>query len=261
MNIRLAQFGDIDALRSLAYSSFDARYIDKMIYGCDGIERYLKMCLSQEDAISDTVIYVCEIKREVCGFVHFKRDLFNGILYLNYICVHVDFRGRSIASHLLLHSVSHESGFEKIVLDVFLRNSVALAWYEKLGFCQVKERRWLIYDIKDAGSGYGSFSSLAHTKLSQSTFGFSQLGLETRLGVYKVGLLGHLYYRTFDNKIIYDDAALSSLARLAPSRRLIVITDQPVSDSDVEFFDVSFNMFAFLQPVMERLKAMLFRNG
>jgi len=255
MNIRLAQLGDVGALRSLAYSSFDAKYINKMIYGCFGMHRYLEMCLAQENATSDAVIYVCELDSKLCGFVHFKRDAFSGTLYLNYICVDYAFRGKNIASQLLLYALLQESsGFEKVVLDVFSTNTVALMWYEKLGFCEVKKRYWLVHDIEDTGSGYGYFSGFAHANLSQSVFGFSQFGLETKLGIYKIGMLGDLYYRVFDSAIVFDKAALSSLAKLDPSRRLLLIVDRPDCNSGEECFDTSFNMSACLPLVLEKLK-------
>ncbi|WP_312381565.1 GNAT family N-acetyltransferase [Stutzerimonas balearica] len=255
MNIRLAQLGDVKALCSLAYSSFDTQYIKKMIYGCFGMHRYLEMCLSQEDETSETVIYVCEIDGELCGFVHLKREAFSGTLYLNYICVDSSFRGKNIASTLLLFALLQESsGFEQIALDVFSTNMFALRWYEKLGFCEVKKKYWLICDIEDAGSGYGYISGFAHAKLSQDVFGFSQFGLGTKSGVYNIGMLDNFYYRIFDRSILLDKAALSTLAKLDPRRRLLLIADRPDCELSGEYFDTSFNMSARLSIVLEKLK-------
>ena len=79
--------------------------------------------------------WVAEIQERVVAFVlaYQKKPLIGHIVTLD---VHPDFRRQSIGCHLMDRAEQRlrERGAERIILEVGVRNDVALRFYEKMGY-------------------------------------------------------------------------------------------------------------------------------
>ena len=225
---RKAERKDLIQIGKLIRSGFSPRYIEMMIWGCRGAEKYLADLIDIENTICDISNYVGIIDDKIVAVTQLKRNISDRTLHLNYICTDQAYRKKNVGSKLLLHSITEESNiFEHMALDVFLDNAIASRWYSDLGFNALATREWLVISTKILDSRVGYVSGLPQSNCCFEEYGFSQFMLSTDKGNYSIGILGENYYRLADVKIIEDLVGISTLFKLAPNREILLIAENP----------------------------------
>lgn len=235
---RQAEREDLSDIVNLIKGAFSPRYIEMMIWGCRGIEKYLADLIDSERELCDISNYVATVGDKVVAVAQLKRNPADRQLYLNYICTDYVHRRSNIASKLLLHSIVEEpDNFDVMALDVFVDNSIARKWYSDIGFGPVFTKQWIVAEGMASDSCNGYISGFPQSDRCFAEYGFSQFTLTTESRSYSIGLLGEDYFRISDGKIFQDLAAISTLAKFAPTRKLLLIAADPVVDNAMLHFN------------------------
>ena len=128
--IRRAELSDIEVLKDLEKKCFD-----------EHIRENFEFVLTSKNQL----IYVCEKvdkdKKEIVAYAGFSISYEQADVLS--VCVHEDFRRRSIA-YVLLDSLMEELkeiGVMSVFLEVSEDNAAAQKLYEKLGFIKISERK------------------------------------------------------------------------------------------------------------------------
>ena len=258
---RRAERQDLIQIVQLIKEAFPPHYIEMMIWGCDGIEKYLADIIDLGHELCDISNYVATVGDRVVCITQMKRNPAARQLCLNYIGTHAGYRKNNIASKLLLHSIANEENlFENIILDVFIDNEIAKKWYSDLGFHSVLKKQWVIAENKILYPRIGYISGMPQSDRCFREYNFSQMTLITDLKAYSVGLLGKNYFRISDPIIFKDLMALSTLAKFAPNRKILLIAESPLTqDMHVPFINItatvqmSMGIMALIQNVQNKL--------
>ena len=242
MKIRFAQLADAQEITLLTKAGFTKELLSAMIYGCSGIDDFLKSQISIPLGIADTVYIVAESDGVVVGFVEFR--IYVESIFLNYIGISPLIRQQGLASKLLRQAVLLvRNKHHKIMsLDVFSDNIVAKKWYEKLGFTAEFNTGW--YKISQAINGdkdveQAKVSGFTQARLCYKKFGFSQFTITTNSGSYAVGMLGQEWFRVTQIQLLSDAAALSCLNSIDSDRNILGLfrdTDQDKLPKDAVCF-------------------------
>lgn len=222
--VRPARAEEAEAIVALVRSGFDPDLLRFMIYGCDGIERYVAHQINAPAALADTVYLVAVAAERVVGCVELRMTA-DGI-FLNYICTDPAVRGRGLAGRLLGESLGMvPRGPHGVMhLDVFESNRAAGEWYERLGFRRDWTTVWSDIPVGGAGEAVPArVSGYPQAKASQEAYGFSSFGLATPSGTYQVGCLGNDWFRVTQPELLADSAALSALHRFDSRRRILAL--------------------------------------
>jgi GNAT superfamily N-acetyltransferase len=222
MLIRPAIDTDSEFIVQLIQQSFDAHILDAMIYGCHGIENYVRACILAPDKITDTVYFVAENDHRIVGCIELR--LIGKVIFLNYICTEKKIRHKGLGSELLRKAIQliGTTSYDKMSLDVFHDNLVAKTWYEKLGFISEYDTVWWSIPMVDHPNAVkGKISGIAHANVSLREFGFSQFSLSTETTSYNVGKMGCDWFRISQEGLLNDDQALATLYQLEPARKIL----------------------------------------
>lgn len=131
---------EMDKIISLHQDIFvDSPLKNKLIYFVPNFRVYLKEII--EDSKHDFV-FIAKLNNSIEAFIHFK--LLNDTVFLNNICVSGNLQGSGVGKMLLKYGLDllNQETFSFFSLDVFLSNSKALKWYEKLGLNVQSSREW-----------------------------------------------------------------------------------------------------------------------
>lgn len=227
LQVRFAEKKDIGAIVRLVREGFPKHIIDRMIYGADGIGKYIEIHL--EEKSSETRYIITEKEGQVAGFVEYR--CLPDSLVLNYIVIDLEFRGKGLASLLLKESIRllNPAGC-RIILDVFDYNTTALRWYEKFGFKPTGTSYW--YDLK-----FGELEKRGNevyiVNFPQAcslyrNFGFSMLTLRSGRQYYNVGILGRHWLRITQKELLSDLDVLLFLAQKYPKRKYFALLPEKI---------------------------------
>lgn len=253
----IASAHEADRIVKLIRHSFPSDIVDKTIYGCPGIAKYIANHISADSRMSDTVFIVARIGSEVIGCAEFRRML--NALWLSYIAVDPEYRGCGVARGLLrwaIERIATPHPLEKMFLDVFAFNSVALSWYERLGFRCCASRRWYEIPLTVDSPANAIVGGLAQANELQLQFGFSQLKVTTPAGNYDVGRLHSTFFRLSRPEAVMDRDLMGALKAMDPDRLLLVqlaAGSEPPILSGQESFLTSHNMEGTICGIRERL--------
>ena len=222
MLIRPAVATDAHFIVQLIQQSFDPQMLKAMVYGCYGIDSYVKHCILTHENLSDRVYVVAEEDDRVVGCIELR--LIGETVFLNYICTHANVCHKGLGRALLREAIQliGPSSYKKMSLDVFHDNLVAESWYERLGFTGEYDIIWWSIPIPVCEIvAPGKISGIAQAAVCQREFGFSQFSLNTTTASYSVGRLGSDWYRIFQEVLLNDNQALSTLHKLESGRRIL----------------------------------------
>ena len=147
IDTRSAKARDVKHIVATVAGAFPADLTKLTIYGCEGVERYVKAVIDSSDSSSENRFNVAT-SRGVLVAACELRDLHNGV-HLNYIAVAPTHRGSGVGRQLLTQGLrDHAIGEDAILsLDVFEDNLLALAWYERLGLMRASTTDWWIQQL------------------------------------------------------------------------------------------------------------------
>lgn len=226
MNIRLAAPAEARTIADLMRGSFDPATLALTVYGCSGIVRHLRARMRLPLPMSDCRHLLAFADGLPAGFAETR--LLPAAICLNYIAVAREYRGARNADRLLARALDMAAarGRETVLVDVFASNTVSRNWYEKLGFGMQAETAWWSLPLarhrgRPEAGGQCRADRLLEAQACDRLYGFSHFDLITPRATYRIGRLGHRWFRTCDPGLLDDECALACLALLEPGRSLL----------------------------------------
>jgi Acetyltransferases len=210
---------------------------------------------------SDTLHTVAHDMEGLAGCVEIRR--LPRELCLNYIAVAAAGRARGLGRALLLAALEAPEcqGYERLILDVFEFNTVALNWYQRLGFAVRHQTDWYVLPpLQTAGTSWHTLEGFPQAEAAHERFGFSQFRLVTHNGNYAVGRLGTAWFRLTQPGALADVDVLPALARVDAHRRVLFLTKQgedPGLPSDTEKRLTTISMVIAVHQLRAKLRASL----
>lgn len=223
VQLREARPEDAARIVDLVRGGFNAELVQAFIYGCHGIEGYVRSLIEDRGRGVDTWYVVAESAGSVVGCIE-MRDL-AGRLCLNYVAVDAALRSARLGSQLLRHAIAGHAPEDALVLDVLEHNEVARRWYAALGMTQEGSTEWLTAPLPgDPGSAHAArLSGFPQARLLQAQLGFSLFQVACGGRRYDVGMLGQRWFRVTSSEALADEALGSALRRIDANRQLLAL--------------------------------------
>ncbi|WP_455668051.1 GNAT family N-acetyltransferase [Phocaeicola sp.] len=219
-NIRFALKKDIDSIVLLMRSGFPY-IIDKIIYGCSGINNYV------EDNLSNSVYayMVVTLKDKVEGAIEYR--IADTVVILNYIVLGESLRGRGYANDILERSLNLLPRKDRFVLDVFMTNKIAINWYLKQGFKETGTTVWneIFLSRTHVNEKYEVCNYLKNND-KYVRYGFSFFEFQDDNQCYSVGIMGKNWIRITDLELLCQIEPLEFIKKKFPERGFFMIADQ-----------------------------------
>lgn len=224
LELRRATIDDATAIVDIIRSGFAPALLDKFIFGCAGISRYVREQIIASDQDGDTRFTVAARGGTPIGCCELRR--LRDRLFLNYIAVLPDARSAGLGRRLLHAGIERTAGasHSSISLDVIEDNRVAVDWYRSLGFERSHATEWWELPIEASSVDTGAcVTGLPQAAACQEAFGFSRVTVTTATGTWEVGLLGTHWFRITEPGALGDPSLLATLHRLDPARELLAL--------------------------------------
>jgi GNAT superfamily N-acetyltransferase len=227
MEIRLARADDAIGIVSVIRNGLASSLLEKIIYGCSGVTKYVYDLIKLPVFLSDTIYIVAVAEDQVVGCVELR--FFRDEIFLNYIGVHSNFKSRGIGNRLLKAALNkiNQDRYTKMRLDVFSYNTIARTWYESLEFQHEYSIGWWdipIWELDDSASPI--IKGYPQAQVCQEKFGFSQFSLITQNGEYSVGRIGHNWFRLTQLNALMDSGVANALSHLDAGRRILALIQE-----------------------------------
>jgi len=221
--IEVARPDDAAAIVDIIRLGFRPNLLDKFIYGCAGVENYVRE-LIRTHPIADTTFLVARAEGEVAGCIE-MRSLADR-LFLNYVAVRPEIRAAKIGSRLLAAAITRCRREEQhaMSLDVLEDNAVASAWYAKLGFARDHETVWWTLPLQSDGIEYeAQVAGIPQQVTNHAAFGFSSLDVPIAGAAHRVGLLGDRWFRLTTPESVSEGRLHSVLRRIDATREVLAL--------------------------------------
>lgn len=221
--IRPAEPADADSIVEVIRSGIPPDVLDMVIYGCDGVARYVHDHVATAGPV-DTTYTVADVQGRVVGCVELR--CYAEGPFVNYISVLPEARSCGLGRRLLLSAVEATCpiGGAVVRLDVLETNTAARAWYEKLGFRQEHSTIWFDRPIRSEGCpGWSVIRGMPQSRAACQRFGFGQFDIITDRSIYAIGVLGSRWFRVVDEQAAADRGVHSTLSRLERERRMLAL--------------------------------------
>src|SRR3990172_6151564 len=198
LRVRPAESTDAARIVAILRAGFPPALLRYTIFGCDGIEQYVKDSIRHQ-RFGTSVWYVsCPDRSHAVGFAEIRRS--RESLFVNHIYVTPSARGRGTGTGLMYHALNlaRDCKQQRVELDVFSDNSAAKTWYESLGLAESHQQRWVETAWSDqtrhAGRQWHA-SGLGQADRIHATYGFSEFSLHVPSGMHRIGRLGRHLFR------------------------------------------------------------------
>lgn len=225
LKIRLAEKEDIKDIVSLMRDGFS--YItDKIIYGCDGINNFI-----EDNFDNETYAYVvAELTDKIIGAVEYR--IGENEIILNYIVLDESLRGKKLSNLIFESSLTLLPAKNKIILDVFTSNSIALKWYEKIGFTATGIVEWNEIKLNPADNNISCFRALNESENIEkfNRYGFSMFQFTDGENNFEAGIMGNNWIRITDGSLLGNPEALNFLSSQFPERRIFTINQKNLNN-------------------------------
>ena len=212
ISYRVADLEDINDFIELIRNG-NENYIDKIIYGCKGIDKFIFRNIENDESILK--YFVAQIENKIIGAMEIK--ILNSNIFLNYIAIDDKFRGKKIGSNLIKYGVEDllkKYDYRNIQLDVFEDNIGALKLYKKIGFQVINKYEWHTIKTKENQNEVVDYRILNKEEY-RSTYdyrGFSNLIIEVNKKIKNIGMLGEKWFRVASNDL--DDNLINCLSQI-----------------------------------------------
>jgi ribosomal protein S18 acetylase RimI-like enzyme len=234
LNIRIAKPEDAKAITTVMRNGFDEKHLAVLIYGCAGIDIYIKYLINMPEGTSDTAYVVAEVDRKIVGCVEF-RSVGNSLV-LNYISVASSYRSSGLGSKLLKEAlrITSAADADRMLLDVFEYNHMACGWYDRLGFDAECRNCWWVIDVPVVkGCIPGVVSGYPQSEACQKAYGFSRFRVHTATGTYTVGRIGDRWFRVRSGEALMDKVLHVTLREMDDTRRYLAILEEGALAADL----------------------------
>lgn len=229
---RQATESDAKDVVNIFRGGFSGEFIAMTPLGSDHADSYYSELIREYAHGGISAITVAEQNGAIVSSVELQLSM--TCIHLNYICTSSSFRVRGVGSQLLAYSVAKikQQSHIDIQLDVLEDNRIAREWYSRLGFAMIGETIWYAIPCQGANDGDGYVTSRGRGRKLQELFGFHEVSVITQEGTYSVGILGDLWIRVTDHRILADQDARGLLERHFPDRTILLLkSDGPSLES------------------------------
>jgi ribosomal protein S18 acetylase RimI-like enzyme len=219
LEMRAARTGDAADIVRLIRGAFDAELVDTTIYGCSGIEAFVRGHIASRG----TRRYTVAVDPAIVGCADLGLE--PGGLVLGYIAVAAEHRRRGVGAALLRSSLAGASGWggDTLRLDVLADNEPALRWYRKLGLrVEAGSELWDL-DLPPNGPASEAAAAIGWPQALavHARFGFATFSVACADASFGVGLLGERWLRITEVGLLERPELLALLQALAPGRRVL----------------------------------------
>lgn len=230
-------------------------FIDKLIYGCKGIEKYIESNINNSN--SDLKFFVATRQEDVIGALEIK--IINNIIFINYIAIDPKYRGKGIGKGIIKYSLNYliqHKEYNTVRLDVFKQNTGALNLYKKLGFRIIKEYEWIsISKSRDNLSNiqYDLIDYQESIKVYENR-GFSNLTIKINNVNKTVGILGKKWFRVKDTDV---NSNLVDILFDLDNRKILSIKEKDtpinIANFDANTLYESYRMETTIKEILNKL--------
>lgn len=230
MKIQIEPLRNTDAhlIPKLIKSGMDQDIFALTIFSARGYENYLKNLLLIPENNRTVKLYGAFVDGQLAGYSEWR--IFEKSIFLNNIYVFPEFQGIGIGKILLIkHGRKLMNKYEKMVmsLDVFENNAEALRWYQRIGFEKENVTHWYLGEQTSIPiSDRCYIEHYPKAIAEQEAYDFSMFTCSTNKGVYQIGRIKNHYYRLTDSKGLNDLGLLHCLYKLAPNRKILLLTNE-----------------------------------
>ena len=226
ISIRPARIADAVEIANVTRSGIDPQLVGATIYGCEGIEHYIRYQIAARGSGADTVYTVACEEERIVGCVELR--LKPGEIFLNYISVLPEMRSQGLGTRLLLAAIKNAGwNGREIKLDVFDENLQAKRWYERLGFRHSTSLIWQrIRPERATCASEAIVSDYPQACVCHERFGFGAFSVFTPSGAYRVGILGRDWFRITEESALSDVFLMSTLCMLDSNRDILAIVPE-----------------------------------
>ena len=225
IELRAARPDDAAAIVALIREGFEPGLLELTIYGCDDVERYVRVLIEGRQRGVDTTFVVAADGDGLVGAAEMRR--LGERQFLNYVAVTTGLRARGLGSALLgaAIEVSRRPGQRTLELDVLADNEVAIGLVSRSRLRRELGDRMV--DARAAGGGSlvaGARSPAGPRRSPRSGHsGSPRSRSAVSEGDYRIGLLGHDWFRIADAAALAEPALGATLAALDPERSLLAL--------------------------------------
>lgn len=254
ISYRIANENDIKRIVEIIQVG-NQEFIDKLIYGCKGIEKYIESCINDNN--SDLKFFVATREDYVIGALEIK--IINNIIFINYIAIDPKYRCKGIGKGIIKYSLNYltqHKEYNTVGLDVFKQNIGALNLYKKLGFRIIKEYEWIsISKVKNnlANIQYDLIDYQESIKVYKNR-GFSNLTIKINNVNKSIGILGEKWFRVKECDI--DNNLVDILFNL-DNRKILLIKEKDIQINiatfDTNILYESYRMEATIKEILNKL--------
>ncbi len=193
---------------------------DMIIYGCEGIYEYVRDNLYSKSY----KYYVAKLNNIVVGTIEYK--IIEDSIHLNYIVLDRSIRGIGFSEKFISESLKMFSYINKITLDVFTNNEVAIKLYHKLGFHIYNYFSWNIISLKNTAlnSKY-RIVNIEENKRKFNKYGFSFFSFIDDDIIFNIGIIGKKWVRITDEKLLNNPNYIAFIINQLPGRSIYSITN------------------------------------
>jgi GNAT superfamily N-acetyltransferase len=257
LEITFADTLDASAITGCIRDGVRSEVLPLCIYGCPGIERFVFEQIAVQEFGGDTYYVRAAWNGRFAGCAQMRGV--NGRLFLNYIAVLPEMRGRGIGPHLLRQSVllSPLKKTDWIELDVLENNFGARRWYERLGFVYANSISWNALPLSPGEEDSLELLDFPQAQACQERYGFSQFRVRSDSGEHSIGRLGNDWFRLADTCALHAPGLTALLHRLDSRRKVLVVEKcgnsepSPGTDSRIAF---SFRMEMPIELLVKNLE-------
>jgi GNAT superfamily N-acetyltransferase len=240
---------------------FPSELLPYTIFGCHGIERYLRDTIAHQNWGNSAWYVLCAEDSRADGFVEIRRTIHS--LFTNHLYIASSARGPGVGTSLWFHGLNWARNPEQSSAgcDVFDSiYAVRRRRHRALGFQHAFEQLWVEaapddWGNQDAHTWYAGGLALADR--IHENYGFSEFDLHTRSNRYRIGRLGRRFFRATDAAVFSDPSVPHALRTLDPRRSLFCVdkTDRlcGVPPENATLRARSVRMTADVDEVLERL--------
>ena len=223
VEIRYAVERDSSSIVSIIRDGFTSDFLSTTIYGCSGVEEYIRAHIKSPARCSDTEYLVAVVSDDIIGCLEFWRG--GSGLWGIYVAVVPSARLSGVGGKLLDFTLRANPNIGSAVmnLDVLADNLPALRWYNKRGYKPVGEKHLFRFRLaKSPTAPKAIVVGFPQAEAIQRQFGFSEFIVRTDIAQHTVGRLGTKYYRFACAAALEDVGLLSFLQQMDCERQQVL---------------------------------------
>jgi GNAT superfamily N-acetyltransferase len=213
IEVRSLEIEEASAAAALIADAFAPRLHAYMTYTQRGAASFLTLPLRFANLFPTRELRVAGPCGAPLAFAEWQTAI-QGELFLSYICVSPEARGRGVA-HAMIRDEVHRRGATTLKLDVFSDNGPAIRLYEGLGLTGRTETGWWRRDLPPAKGSIrveNAMSALA----AYDVYGFCEMVVEDESGPFSFGRLGPSVVRCRDHALFSDSHRLAGIRAMFP---------------------------------------------